>query len=266
MPKYILLVLMSFLYTFCQETTQDFSNESKFKKVVKMTSEEFYTWIMTQRQGYEKKNEAPILIEKAVLERLKSEKYTTDVTVMAAVNAWSYYESSQEPGKQIVEDGGRFKRTISFINELIPLVSDRSSLKAKLQVKKADLYHINGHYFEAAEAYREAVNLLKPLHIDIDKMRVENMVKLAGILLASGKKSEAESIFLDVLSYPWYLITDPEPQQFLRDYYIQAGIGLIDCRRGDLEALKNTFFVPAANAKLEPILEKAIQEAESSNK
>ena len=75
-------------------------------------------------------------------------------------------------------------------------------------------------------------------------------------------KEKAEPIFLDVMSYSWTLVPDPQTFRDLRELYIEAGRGLIQCRAGRLKDLRNTYFVPATDQELRPFLEKAIQDAE----
>lgn len=134
-------------------------------------------------------------------------------------------------------------------------------LRAVLYLIRAELAHEQGHLQPAAEAFAEAVDELHALHLDIDHKRIYAMLHFGLTLLAQGNKRDAEKLFLDVLSYPWFLVMESDVQALLRDYYVKAALGLIECRRGDLAALEEIFFVPATHDELLPYLQRAIEEA-----
>jgi hypothetical protein len=52
--------------------------------------------------------------------------------------------------------------------------------------------------------------------------------------------------------------------QSLRDQYVAAGRGLIQARRGNLNALKEIVFVPATYEVLGPVLDEAVKEAQAT--
>jgi len=126
---------------------------------------------------------------------------------------------------------------------------------------RGEIAHEQGQLKPAADAFAEAVDDLHSQHLDLDNKRMYAMLSLGQILLARGNMRDAEKFLLDVLSYPWFLVMEAEPQARLRDYYIKAGRALIECRRGDLTALQEIFFVPATQGELLPTLKRAIEEA-----
>lgn len=68
---------------------------------------------------------------------------------------------------------------------------------------------------------------------------------------------------MEILSYPWYDVTLPaEAYHRLFDLYLDAGRRVIELRRHNLTALKYTNFWPAANAELQPMLQREIKEAQ----
>ncbi len=56
----------------------------------------------------------------------------------------------------------------------------------------------------------KANSLLHHLHLEVDKKRIKSMAELAGVFLQSNDKMKAEKLYLDILSYPWTLIEEPE--------------------------------------------------------
>jgi hypothetical protein len=86
--------------------------------------------------------------------------------------------------------------------------------------------------------------------------------RLGESLLAQGKSDEADRRFLEVLSYEWATILGhPQGMGVLRDRYIEGIRGLISCRRGNLKALQDIYFVPSVDPDVRPELNRAIEEA-----
>lgn len=125
------------------------------------------------------------------------------------------------------------------------------------------MYEVTDDRTNAVREYAEALRLLTPLHVAVDTQRLDSLVQEASVLYIQGKRQEAEDLYLEALSYDWYKVTDPEALQVLRSLYVRAGHGLIDCRRGNLKALKDIYFVPVTNPDLQPALQQAIKRAEN---
>ena len=247
-----------------KNTSVTSSNAPLPKVELNMTAKEFDQWIEKKSGALGPKKEVHLLVENALKERLKLGMYVTDTSVLNAVDILSDYGSLWMNDKRAAKEQGisQCKKVVQFIDEINALLDERPHLQAKLVAKAASLYQVVGYTSESNIKNKEAIRLFEVLHVDVDTRRIEVMLNLADGLYVSDKKGEAEKIYLDVLSYPFYLVdSDPEAFQILRGYYIRAGEGLIACRRGNLKALNGIYFVPATKEILDPILEKAKQEA-----
>jgi hypothetical protein len=231
-----------------------------------MNAEEFDIWIRTERTYIQQNNKSPEALSDALLERLRNDLNTWDQSVSAVVYAWRQFEAkqSQESGTKKELHQAMGSKTMQLIDALLPLVTGSSLLQARLQSIKANLLLEYNGLEEAEKVFFSAVSHLSGLQLEVDVNRIYNMTIRGQLLLRLGRKQEAENIFLDVLSYPWYLVRETDVQASLREYYISSAIGLIECRRGDLPALKNIFFVPATQNELRPILDEAIREASNN--
>lgn len=231
-----------------------------------MNAEEFDIWIRSERTHIQQNNKSPEALSNALLERLRNDLNTRDQSVSAVVYAWRQFEAkqSQESGTKKELQQAIGSKTLQLIDALLPLVTGSSLLQARLQSIKGNLLLEYNGLEEAEKVFFTAVNQLSGLQLEVDVNRIYNMTIRGQVLLRLQRKQEAESIFLDVLSYPWYLVRETDVQASMREYYITAAIGLIECRRGDLPALKNIFFVPATENELKPILDEAIREASNN--
>lgn len=221
-----------------------------------MKAEEFDNQVKQLRAACKEKNQAPQRLAQLLLERLQAEGYTYDGTVLEVVYAWRGYESETS-----AQPAAPFVQTNALIDAVLEFADYKPMLRAVLYLIRAELAHEQGHLQPAAEAFAEAVDELHALHLDIDHKRIYAMLHFGLTLLAQGNKRDAEKLFLDVLSYPWFLVMESDVQALLRDYYVKAALGLIECRRGDLAALEEIFFVPATHDELLPYLQRAIEEA-----
>jgi len=210
---------------------------------------EFDQQIKEMRIQLEAQQRAPEMLEERVLERLRANLDAYDSSILEAVYAWREHEADDYP------------HTRRLIESLLPYTERRPMLAATLMSISGELSHQAGDIDAAIEAYMEAVDDLHEMHIDVDSKRIYSMMTLGHLLLLQGNRQGAETLFLDVLSYPWYQIREADLQALLRQYYIKAGLGLIDCRRGDLDSLREIYFVPAAEAELLPALRRAIKAA-----
>lgn len=228
-----------------------------------MNAAEFDTWIRSERTNAQQTGKSPSVLSNALLERLNSDLNTWDNSITAVVYAWRQFEAKQiqESGSAKDLQAAKGSATMDLIDQLLPVITGRSLLQARLQSVKANLLLEYNGLEEAEKAFFAAVENLTGLQLEVDLNRIYNMTIRGQVLLRLDQKQEAEKLFLDVLSYPWYLVRETDVQISLREYYITAAIGLIECRRGDLPALKNIFFVPATEYELKPILDEAIREA-----
>lgn len=228
-----------------------------------MNASEFDIWIRSEKTNAQQNGKSPAALSNALLKRLHEDLTTWDNTITAVVYAWRQFEAKQhqEPGSTKDLAGALGSGTMRLIDALLPLITNRDLLQGRLHSVKANLLLEYGGLEEAEREFSVAVEHLSRLQLEVDLNRIYNMTIRGQVLLRLNQKEEAEKIFLDVLSYPWYLVKEADVQISLREYYITAAIGLIECRRGDLAALKNIFFVPATEYELKPILDEAIREA-----
>ncbi len=217
----------------------------------------FERWVREKRDEFEAKNKPPIFCGEVIL-RLRKGLSVTDQTVMTCLGAWNFFESVALQSSETGQDIKDYKETLRFIYEIETLINSQQLLKAELLIRKASIYNNMGASGKAIDFYQKSSDVLGGLHITVDKRLMDNLVALGDLLYSIGNINEAEERYLKVLSYPWYLVEDdPESLDTLRNFYIRAGYGIINCRRGDPMALENTFFVPATLEELGPVLEKA---------
>lgn len=228
-----------------------------------MNAIDFDNWIRSERTTAQQNGESPDTIAAALLTRLQTGLETTDNSVTAVVYAWRQFEAKQiqESGIRKEPEPAKNSATFRLIEDLLALLNQRPMLIARLQSIKANLLLEYNDLQEAEKGFAAAVDHLHTLQLEVDANKIYNMTIRGQVLLRLEQKEAAEKVFLDVLSYPWYLVRETDVQVSLREYYVSAAIGLIECRRGNLEALKNIFFVPATEFELQPILREAIREA-----
>ena len=225
-----------------------------------MTASDFDRAVRTGRAALNKDADAPNALERMVLDRLSAGSETYDSTLLEVVYAWREFES-RNPG----QTEKPFARTLALIDELLTHAGHKAALRSVLYIIRGEITYQERLLEPAAEAFLNAVDEMHALHLDVDVKRIYAMVMLGDILIMQGNKTDAEKLFLDVLSYPWYLIRESDIQGQLRAYYVRAGRRLIECRRGNLKALQNIFFVPATEPDLLPTLKRAIAEAQQGS-
>ena len=166
---------------------------------------------------------------------------------------------------EVFLNSGDSSAAVSFVRELQPLLSDRPELTAQLLTREGSIYVGLGRFQDAADSFKASLAAIEPLHLEVDLLRLTILVNMGESLLSIDRKTEAEGYFQQALSYPWYIILGhPAEMQRLRDQYIAAGRGLIQARRGDLKALREIVFVPAAYEVLGPVLDDAVKEAQAA--
>ena len=230
--------------------------------VTLMAPREFEVWADAERAKSDTAHDRPVGLEAGLLKRLRAGQYTTDDAVQSAVHAWMGYE-----GRRLVESGqsGRpgayFPQTMRLMDELDGYMYGRTFLKAAIHREKGELFGINHDHENDAKEREMVVQLLTPLRDTIYERRIEAIVCLAEDRYAMGDKQRAEAGFLNALGFDWTQVSDPVALHALKDLYVRAGLGLIQCRRGNLAALRDTYFLGAASRELGPALKAAIDEA-----
>jgi tetratricopeptide (TPR) repeat protein len=223
----------------------------------------FADWVKETRTRLAGEHKAPNEIEIALKSRLDNGRFVPDRAVMELAGAWTRHESEQGKGDgESASAEARFPQTMRVLRELDDRLGDRVLLRAKLRIRAGILARNAGDLDRAAREYEHSLALLTPLRNEVDMRRMETLVSLAGTYYQQGDKRRAEVLYLEAMSYAWVAIQgDPEAQHYLRDRYVEAGRGLIECRRGDRKALSNIVFYPATQRELRPALEAALKEA-----
>jgi len=230
---------------------------------VAQSPEEFAHWVSETRTLLAGRHEAPTEIERVLVARLDDGLRVTDGGVMDLAGAWTRFESEErEGGGESPGADARYPDTMRVLKALDERLGERKLLRAKLRIRAGILSANAGDHDRAAAEYEHALALLTPLRNQVDMRRMEALVSLGGTYYQLGDLRRAEVMFLEAMSYAWVAIQDdPEAQHYLRDRYVEAGLGLIECRRGDREALSNIVFYPATTRQLGPALEAALKEA-----
>lgn len=227
-----------------------------------LSVEQFERLLVTRSNQDKEHHRKPSDVEAALLKQLQSGRYVTDESVVAVVNAWSAYESpSPTAASKILSAEQQFPNTLRLIKAVHLFTYGRPFLKASLHQIQASLLRICGDSAVAAKELQVSLDVLTPFHLMVDQSRMNSLVEEGETLYVSGAKEQAQVFFLEALSYDWYKVEDPEALQTLKDLYVRAGRGLIDCRRQNLKALQEIVFVPAASDELGAYLAKAIQDA-----
>ena len=216
-----------------------------------MTAADFDEQVKDERAALKVRNQSPEKLEAMILARLRADQWTWDATILEAVYAWRGYEARPP-----------YEQTRRLIDVLYEFTEHRRMLHATLSSIQGEILREAGDTQGAAQAFLDAVDDLHGLHLDVDAKRMYSMMTLGHLLLSQGNRKDAETVFLDVLSYPFYQVMEEDLRSLLAEYYIKAGIGLIECRRGNLAQLKEIYFVPATHDDLMPRLERAIAEAQ----
>ncbi|MGC4045927.1 MAG: hypothetical protein QM758_19215 [Armatimonas sp.] len=198
-------------------------------------------------------------VEDKLLKRLKEDHFVTDESIRLLTETWFDVENSK-PSKSKT----RYKETTRFTDAILPLIQGRPLVQGYLWgIRGAMLQNVEDNE-RAVVAYQESTNYLDELHLQVDVRRLELSLRRADLLVSLDRKQEAEAIYRQVMMYPWYSVQNPmESAVRLRNTYFNAGRGLIEACRGNLKALKNIFFLPAAQTELGPTLAQAIAQAEN---
>jgi len=198
-------------------------------------------------------------LQETLLDTLRKGIFVTDSAVIHIVKASARYASSA--GAIEAETGIDHVRR--FIGMLLPHTYGRQALQAQLYSLRAGYAGYTGDYASECKDLDSAIQVLDPLRITIDITRQENLVQYANKLYLLRDHGRAESLYMEALSYDWAKVRDKTAFDLLKDLYIQAGRGLIQCRRGRLDDLRITYFYPAVMDELGAELRNAIDEAES---
>ena len=230
---------------------------------LQMNAEDFDHWVDTTSVRMDAERESPIKLTLALVARLKSGIFTTDHAIITSLSAWITYD--QRLREYIGENSGTplYGQSLAYLDGLLLYMYGRPDLEAQLWERKAFLHRLEGNYAEEKQAVDKALTLLNPAQVKNDQLRMDLNVRKGTILLAQQRKGEAETAFLEVLNYDFQQLSRaPEALNLVRESYVQAGFGLIECRRGDAKGLHQIQFVDEVKDRLDPVLKAAIEDSE----
>lgn len=225
---------------------------------IQQSAAEFETHTLQQLQALPAGAD-PANLCSAVIDRLKADHFVTDRTILNCVEAYINVAASRPAGRD------QFRAAGQFISDVNARLQDRDLLRARLASRAASLAVRTADFPRASSEFDGALKTLDPLRLRTDIEWMTTLVGLGQSLLSQNRKMEAEPYFLRALSYQWYTVVGfPDQMRSLRDQYILAGHGLIAARRGNLQALEQIVFVPAAENELRPELDRAISDARAA--
>lgn len=209
---------------------------------------EFHQYVLGQKQAARESGRFPQELIRNLEARMSAHRATFDASKLEVVRTLRYQEDVP---------GGKFVETQRIIRLLIDQDGATPWLKAQLNSIQAAISEGQENRPFAAQLRGEVVDSLTELKNEVDLLWIQNQVQAGYNHLYLDQEAEAEPYFLDVLSFPFTLVEDVDYFRSFRELYIEAGKGLIDCRKNDLAALNDIFFIPAMDEELQPHLKKA---------
>jgi hypothetical protein len=207
---------------------------------------------------------APRTMESALMARLRADRQVSDDDIEQTVNTWFDYEYLKPD--QLPKDAkpSVFPQTRRLIATLLPLVSNRRELQARLYDTLSASYRAAQDGAEEIQTIEKAQKIWDEMHVEIDRRRVENLLLLAKRHYEAGDKKTADDLFAQAVSYPWYKIRGTATGDF-QALYVSALQGLIMVRRHNLKMLQEIRPAPAVEDVIRPDLNAAIAEAQKTD-
>jgi hypothetical protein len=222
---------------------------------------EFDKLIFSAYKSYKESDltQEPLEIKEAVIRKLHKGYFVSDSAILISIYAYALYESYKFNLLSFETDSFYFsyKKAIGTIDQIVSLLYQRNDLMVKLLHLKAlygqsDPNEDQGIAKLTMDTYKNAIHLSDSLSAQALKDNLFMKVELARLYRWHSKDIEkAKDLYKEVLSYPFYLTTDKSLFYSLRENYIWAGDGLLECNKGDLKALQNMFFIPSAAEDLD---------------
>lgn len=141
------------------------------------------------------------------------------------------------------------------------LPAERDEDRAWLWNRKGEVGLLVSDARAAVDSFEKARKTALSTKINADLAYIGATLSQADALRRLLEKKPAEALYRVVLSYAFYTLEDPSHEQEFRDMYTRAGLGLIDCLRGEKQALSDLHFFPGADPRLLQALEKATKGA-----
>lgn len=246
--------------------------------LVTLSPEKFDAWLQSN-QPRDSSDYSKIQLYTDVLQnRISHYIFTSDDAILTIVKFSSNPEDvSGKEASNIGPDGLHYPKTRALISSIIGHLYGRPVIVAELHRFKAQLFINRGDlkYAQAADEYRNAINILVQNQFNGQFGLVSSELELGHMLYAQGDVKDADAQFLAVMSYdyPSALVMSNESSgtesssswlQKFQDVYVAASEGLIACRSGNLDALKEINILPTVADMVNPLLTKAINEAQHS--
>ncbi|MEM9920834.1 MAG: hypothetical protein AAF990_22235 [Bacteroidota bacterium] len=160
-----------------------------------------------------------------------------------------------------------YKDKVKLIDTVLNLIYEQPSLKAFL-IKERIFYTINTPERLSADSLQSVVSLYNKYIPLIDSLTlIRNWTKseahltIADLIYKSdGDPDLIEKHYYDSMKYPYFNVSDKNYLSEFFDNYIEAILGIIENRRGDLEKLLNIRYVPAVHSRVAPLLKMYIEE------
>ena len=196
--------------------------------------------------------------EDTLIGKLNRKDKIYDKEIREILDAWIKYDINRSKSKPTDQEK-RFKESRRFIDIVLPMVKEDVALTIDLKLVDATLLNNIKKPSEAILSYKDALSDLEKMKYDTDYKYKNALIALGESYMSAGQKSEADSTFSTVASYPWYNAPEPYFQNF-RGLYVVALQALINVRRHDRNALKQIYLPPAFQKELGTQLKEALKE------
>ena len=234
-------------------------------EVIQYSPNDFDNWVSNSLEQ-RKRLQQPDLVTRLILKKLEQGYFVSDDAILWTIEAWRQYDRELIIDKLEVTIYSIEKLgTIKFIDDVLSILYKRTLLELKLREIRFGLIEGN-HGVGYTDSFIDHLThnrLLKNLKPEILISYYKSCNELGTKFLESDELEKAEALFLETLSYPFYIEEDHQKLKQLRLLYIDAGEKLLESRQGDLKALQETYFVPSAKKKLNTIKQELIKNLES---
>ena len=229
----------------------------------------FEEWMIEQESRTDFYKNPPSIEEEALLKRFQEDRNFTDITVLKMVSYWKTYDYKRSEATTFTDavKTPTFDQSRRFVQVILPYTEDRPLLRSQLFLEMSYFFRSDMNpsdpkvYVEKeVEYYKMAILILENVQGIYEIRRLITLQNWANREQNEiGNNKEAERLYIQILGESlFWKSKDPLIYQQLLEIYTNAGRGLISVRKGNLKALKSTYFVPATSGTLGEELERAI--------
>ena len=222
-------------------------------EIVNLNSEEFSEWTKQVDVSFLETNN--INIKEIINMRFALKKHSNDQSILITTDL--YLKGTKKGDQLIIKD---------YFNDLFGWIQGRELLIIRLFEMKIAKIESYSKTDIPDVTYADLIKKSEKLELELLCIKSEASIKLGNSLLRKNKIKEAEEYFVKVLAYPWYTLDDAQIMRKLANLYVEAGKGIIECRKDNYESLRRTFFIPATQSILNPIKERALKKVEPKKK